>query len=454
MSELVDELLEKRLTLEEVVPAEGASDSEFLRRVYLNLTGVIPRVADVRTFAADTHPDKRRLLIDELLESPRHATHMANTWRQIMLPGGVDFDQLQSIAGVQNWLRRQFAVNLRYDRIVSDFLVASGGGETGPALFYTSLDLQPEKLAAATSRIFLGLQIECAECHPHPFDRWTQADFWGYTAFFARLERSASMTAGQISLVDLAEGEVTLPDTEQVVMPKFPDGPAANQDGGGSRRVQLAIWMASRDNPYLAQATVNRVWAHLFGQGLVEPVDDLGPHNPASHPELMHRLTAHFTNSGFDMRELLRVLANTRAYQRSSRFQGESPPAELYARMEMKTLSAEQLFDCLVRVISRPADATAPFLPAAQGPFDPRRLAFAAKMQMRGANATEFEAGVLQALTLLNGQETARLTAPEDSGLLLGLTAPWFDDEQRLDVLFLATLSRPPNEAEKDQCRS
>ncbi len=241
------------------------------RRVaYLDLTGVIPRVSDARAFLSDERPDKRARLVDALLVSPGHATHMANTWRNIVLPsGGSDPEQLNAVVGLQNWFRGKFVENMRYDRIVSDFLVATAGDEAGPALFYTALELKPERVAADTSRIFLGLQISCAECHNHPFDKWTQQDFWGYAAFFARLERPAQNRGRQpFRLIDADKGEVKLPGSEEIVLPKYPGGTPVGEDTG-TRREQLSIWMASRDNPFLAKAAVNRVWAQLFGRGFV-----------------------------------------------------------------------------------------------------------------------------------------------------------------------------------------
>lgn len=444
----VDAILSQRLDEVKVPAAKRSDDSEFVRRVYLDLTGVIPRVADVREFLSDDDPDKRTKLIDRLLNSPRYATHLANTWRQIMVPGGLDLEQLQNVAGVQNWLRRRFAQNLRYDRIVDEFLVATGGGESGPALYYTSLDLAPEKLAASTARIFLGLQIECAECHQHPFDHWKQEDFWGYAAFFARLEQQNRQGPTDVTLVDLNSGEVTLPDSETVVPPRYPDGKLAKADDRGTRREQLSIWMASRDNPYLPKAAVNRVWSHMFGRGMVEPVDDLGKHNPASHPELFEELTSYFVTSGFDMQELIRTIANTQAYQRSSRYDGEPPVPELFATMAIKTLSAEQLYDSLSRVVGGRAAEIPNFFNVRSSLFDQRRLAFIGKMQMRGANATEFDAGVLQALTLLNGADVGAATEKDQSSVLMALDSPLFNDTERLETLFLGTYSRFPSETE------
>jgi hypothetical protein len=370
-----------------------------------------------------------------------------------MLPGDLNIEQINNVVGVQNWLRQRFVDNVRYDNLVSDLLVATDGNELGPALYYTSLDLAPEKLAASTARIFLGLQIECAQCHDHPFDKtWTQPDFWGYAAFFARLQRppEGQPLAMTRRIVDTDSGEVKLPDTETIVAPKYPGGSSPPPDELGTRRQQLAIWMASRDNPYLPRAGVNRVWHNLFGRGLIEPVDDIGPHNPPSHPELFEELTQYFIRTGFDLRELYRTLANTRVYQRSSRWTGrEPPPAELYATMAIKTLTAEQLYDSLNRVLHRQPQGMFPGANVTSSLLDPRRLAFIAKMEAGGRSPLEYQAGILQSLTSMNGGETAEATDPARSPLLGAMEAPFLTDVDRVETLFLATLSRFPTEEER-----
>ncbi len=446
----IDELVAARLKAEGLEPAARSSDAEFLRRVSLDLTGAIPRVADVRAFAADERPDKRARMIDRLLTSPAHATHLANTFRHIMLPGGMELERINNVVGVQNWLRQRFVDNLRYDNLVGDLLTATSGDDVGPALYYTSLELAPEKLAGSTARIFLGLQIECAQCHDHPFDHWKQKDFWGYAAFFARLRRPDENQPGmQVSLVDLKEGEVRLPDTDDVVPPRFPSGGAPGQDELGTRREQLAIWMASRDNPYLPRAAANRGWSILFGRGLVEPVDDLGPQNPPSHPEVLDELTQYFTESGFDFRELLRTLANTETYQRTSEWSGEKlPPPELYASMTVKTLTADQLYDSVNRVLNRRGQGMMPGANVQSPLLDPQRQAFIAKLEIKGLPMLEYQAGVLQALTLLNGADLAEASDPQRSPLIGALEFPLLTDDERIQTLFMATLSRPATEEE------
>lgn len=451
MIQKIDQRIGEKLTQAKLAPAELADDAEFVRRVYLDLTGAIPRVADARKFLTDTRADKRARLIDQLLASPAHANHLANHWRSMMLPGGVNFEQINSVVGVQNWLRQRFLENLRYDNLVSELLVSTAGDDAGPALYYTSLNLAPEKLASSTARIFLGLQIECAECHDHPTDHWKQVDFWGYASFFAQLERPANENPGMLQMVlkDTKSGDVKLPNSETIVLPKFPSGQEPGADELGTRREKLAVWMASRDNPYLARAVTNRAWSILFGRGLVEPVDDLGDHNPASHPELFDELTQYFIETGFDLRELMRTLAQTQTYQRTSRWTAENVPHELYAHMPVKALSAEQLYDSLNRVLVRRNQGQMPGLNLRSPLLDPQRQQFLTKMQGQGRSPLEYQAGILQALTLLNGSDLAEATTSDRSPLLLALDAPVFDEGDRLDTLFLATLSRPPTADER-----
>lgn len=445
MTGRVDELLRERWDKQSVVPTPPASDAELLRRLYLDLAGVVPTVSDARAYLADTRPEKSAELIDRLLASPAHVTHLADRWRELMLPRRFDPQQMAGVIGLQNWLRRQFVENRRYDRIVADLLVATGGDESGPALFFTAVGLKPEELATNTARIFLGLRLDCAQCHNHPFDRWTQQDFWGYAAFFARLEQR-SRNLANVRLVDLEAGEVMLPNSSTVVSMRYPGGTQAEAAELGTRRQQLAIWMVSDDNPYLSRATVNFVWAQLFGRGLVEPLDDFGDHNPASHPQLLQELSAYFAASGYDLRALYRTLCNTRAYQLASAAPGAtSRPPELFAEMAIKTLSPEQLFDSLSRVGLRAMRGQQDRL------SDPGRLAFMAKLQTHTQSATDFELSVPQVLTLINGPDLNTVADANSSGLLTALDAPFLDDESRVQAVFMAALARDPNDAERSQ---
>ena len=453
MSARVDQLLRESWTKTKIKPADRSSDSEFVRRVYLDLTGVIPTAGECRDFLEDASPTKRTELIDQLLASPKHATHLATTWRNMMLPSDFDFATLQNAAGLQDWLRKQFVNNLRYDRVVADLLAATGNRETGPALYFQALELKPEKLAANTSRTFLGVQLECAECHDHPFDRWTQEDFWGYAAFFAQLQGGDMQQVGpnaDFELVDLDSGDVTIPETDTVVPPAYPGSDKA-VTFRGTRREQLAVWMASRGNPFLPRAAVNRVWAHLFGIGLVNPIDDMREDNPPAHPELLDELTNYFITSGYDLRKLYRSLANTSAYQATSRSPGSDMARESFARQQVKAMTSEQLYDSLDNMLSI-ADENPPFAPNDNPLFNFRRLMFVSRMKTVSQDATEYQPGLQQALTMMNGELIADATGLESSRLLKSLEAPFLSNEQRIESLFLATLSRFPKEAELQTC--
>lgn len=452
MAARVDELIMAQLRQAGVSPAAPADDAQFLRRASLDLNGVIPAGSEVSAFLKDAATDKRAKLIDRLLANPRYATHIAQVWSKMLLPAVAQNERPAEVAGFTAWLRRRFAENIRYDIVVADLLTTTGSSNRGgAALFYTASGLKPEELAASTSRIFLGVQIHCAQCHNHPFDHWRQEDFWSYAAFFARVQQAPGVQPPEVELVDATAGEVMLPDTDRVIAPKYLGADPPSEDADVNRRRQLAIWLVSRDNPYFARVAVNRVWALLFGRGLVHPVDEFGPQNPASHPQLLDELAAYFVESGYDLKELFRVLTNTEAYQRSSELlsEGEPPAPELFARMLVKTLTPEQLYDSLLRAARR--DDPAPATPAPGQPLMADRQQFLMRFNLGTQEATDFSAGIPQVLALMNGALTDAATDPLRSGILLAIDAPFFSDEERVDALFRGVLSREPNDAEREQ---
>jgi len=455
MSARVDQLLAEHWAHVGVKPAPLATDAEFLRRVHLDLTGIIPNVGEVRDFLADIRPDKRARLIESLLARPNHAAHFANVWRAIMLPSDANVQQFGGSGGLESWLQGKFVENTPYDKLVTELLTSSGNaGQPGPTLFFTSLQNKPEELAASTSRIFLGVQISCAQCHDHPFDHWKKEDFWGYAAFFARLTKPVQGQAFVNQVADADTGEVSLPGSSEPVVPRFLGGETAPSEmAANGRRTALAQWFTGKQNPYFARATVNRVWAHLFGRGLVDPVDDLGRHNQPSHPELLDELARYFVDSGYDLRLLIRTLTNTEAYQLSSEMpiSGDTPP-ELFARMAIKSLNAEQIYDCLKEAM-RQREAVNPQAQFGQfgRAFDQNRQLFLSRFEAPTQGATEFQAGIPQALTLMNGQMMAQATDLGQSDLLNALDAPFFSDSERVEILFMSTLSRAPAEPERAQ---
>lgn len=441
----IDAIFEAAWRDQGVRPSERADDAAFLRRVTLDLTGIIPEVGEVRAFLADRRPDKRARLIDDLLQRPRHAAHLAGLWREVLLPKTVE---PSLAAGFENWLQDRFLANRPYDELVREILLARGGfGASPPVTYYAALNTSPSELAASTSRAFLGVQIRCAECHDHPFTDWKQSDFWGLAAFFARVRGPGDMY-GSASLDDGPSGEVQIPKSDKAVAPALFDGTAIELTAGEPRRAVLARWMTADENPYFARAAVNRVWSILFGRGLVQPVDDFGAHNPATHEAALELLARDFIAHDYNLQRTFRVIAATNLYQLSSiPAPDDDAPLLTYTSMPLRSLSARQVYECLVQAAGRrdPAEG-------AGADTLTERAIFMTQVEAPTRQATEFQGGIPQTLTLLNGPLVASLTDPQQSDRVASLVDnPFLSNEERIEVLFLAALSRPPEPAELEE---
>ncbi|MEM7479228.1 MAG: DUF1549 domain-containing protein [Planctomycetota bacterium] len=441
MTARVDELLEAHLKEIGWDAAEPCNDSAFLRRVHLDLTGAPPTGSEVLAFAADESNMKDIRLVDRLLGSATSASHLAGQWSRWMLPEDNSNPFLVGNSGLRNWLRDRFAENLRYDRLVSDLMVATGPVQAGPSEFFVALEVKPEKIAAKTARVFMGVQLDCAECHDHPFDEWTQQDFWGFAAYFAQLSNNVdqpiAMRVGEIQ--DSDEGDVTLPGTEEIVPPKPLVETGFSGLSRGTRRQQLTLWLTAKENPFLARATVNRVWAMLFGRGLIEPIDDMRSIDMASHPEVLRELSEYFAASGYDLRNLISTLAKTKAYRRSSMHIAGEPPEASYAVMTTKPLTEQQINDTLTKVARQIVGNDNP---AAQNVLA-RQLG-----QLRG-DASEAKLGIVSALVTLHGDLFDQVSREDSSRLLKALEAPFLDQRKQLRWLFLSTLNRLPSQEEE-----
>ena len=461
--------------------AEPADETEFLRRVYLDLTGRIPVPYEVYAYLESNPQARRAKLVDELLPSRDHATHLATVWRKLLLPDGINTSLYGGTGKFDEWLADRFENNVPYDQLVRELLLAEGRvSDSGPIMFYAALKLNPEELAAKTSRTFLGMRMECAQCHDHPFDEAiSQEDFWGFAAHFAQISRpkgKIEMTSSVLRVRDNNRGEVMLPDSDEVVPPRFPytfagmsiagadmsiaegDKAAVEQTANAtepqtesSRREQLVDWLTTKQNRRFARATVNRAWQHLFGLGLVEPADDMRIDNPSACPEVLDTLSYDFAASGYDLRRLLRVLVLSDAYQLSSRSKTDEPSQGLlFARMNIKSFSADQLYDC-INVATEPDASGAN--DANNGALlrfgNTARQAFIEKFQAPPGQRTDYHAGIPQALTLMHGTLVHSATDLTSSGLLKSISAPFFTDQQRVETLFLSTLSRFPAKSEQ-----
>jgi hypothetical protein len=441
--------------------APRADDAEFVRRLYLDLAGRIPSVAEVRTFLDDKTPDKRERLAARLLESPRYVTHFTHVWRALLLPEATTNFQVRfQVPGFEGWLRKQVAKNAPYDIMVRDILAMPIGPNPNPqarfmnnngdspVAFYMAKEVKAENLAAATARMFLGFRLECAQCHNHPFANWKREQFWGFAAFFAGLQRQGNAEFATPSREVADKRELTIPGTERVVQATFPDGKEPKWKFKQTGREALAEWVTAADNPYFARAAANRLWAYFFGTGIVDPVDEMvGTEHQASHPELLDELAKQFVLHKFDLKYMIRAITTSQTYQRSSlRTHASQDDPRRFARMPLRGLSPEQLFDSIAEATGyRDANGRQPnFFNDGSA-----RAQFLTLFANQAEKSTEVTTSILQALSLMNGQVTSTATNLEQSVTLAAvIDAPFMDTVERVETLFMATLSRRPTSKE------
>lgn len=463
----IDERLQTRWKTDRVTPADPADDAEFLRRVSIHVAGVIPTVSEARQFLRDESADKRTKTVAALLESPQYLTNFSNFWRQVMMPeGNTDLQARAQLPGFEAWLRQHLSKNTHYDVIVRELLTVpldtgramnspfDNMGTATPLGFFQSKQVKPENLAAATSRMFLGLRIECAQCHDHPQDVWKRQQFWGYAAFFAgieRVDRNEEFVGRVKEVFDRRELTIPDPEVDRVVQATFLDGSSPQWRTRVSSRRELADWITSKKNPFFAKATVNRLWGHFFGVGFVNPVDDFSGTNPPSHPELLDEIAADFAAHQFDLKYLIRAITQTKAYQLSSlKTHDSQDQPQQFARMTVQGLTGEQLFDSLATAVGffEPTQQQNVFAFGQTGP----RAEFLELFAPDNNSATERQTSILQALGLMNGQFTTNATSLENSATLAAVTEfPLMKDADRIETLYLAALSRKPRAEELER---
>jgi hypothetical protein len=445
-----------------IPPSEPCTDAEFVRRAYLDLCGILPTPAEVQHFLADQSAGKRSRLIDELLERPEYADFWTLKWSDVLRASRKAI-RLKGVFVFRQWLRDHVERNTPFDELVREILTASGSTFANAPANYYRVARDPQNLAETTVQLFCGIRMQCAKCHNHPFERWTQDDYYSMAAFFARVRQKRDpaepgpnpmVTGGEIIYSDRA-GEMVQPRSGRVMPPKFMGGPVANVPGHTDRRVVLAEWLTSPSNPFFAKATVNRVWFHLTGRGIVDPVDDFRDSNPPANDELLDALAKDFVEHHYDVKHLIRTIMNSRTYQLSAATNDFNKDDNKYfSHAVTKLLTAEQLLDALCAVTEVPekfpglplgtratqlpdGDVNHPFLKTFGQPA--RELACECER--------ESDSNLAQALQLINGptvNEKLRNPANRIGRLLAKKTS----DLEMLNELYLATLSRPPTPAD------
>jgi hypothetical protein len=455
----IDQFVSAAWVTRGVAPTAPADDAEFLRRIYLDVAGRIPRVWEAREFLDDPKPNKRERLIGRLLEGPDYVRHFSNVWRATFVPESSNQQLRFFLPGFQTWLQQQLQENVGYDGMAREILalpVARNQPMQRPGLdrraatpvaFYQAGEFKPENLAASTSRLFLGVKLECAQCHDHPFARWSRKQFWELAAFYSGVKSQNGPFATLQENPD--RREIKIGGTDKVVKARLLDGTEPTWKEGVSARITLANWITTVDNPFFARTAVNRIWAQFFGIGLIDPVDEAGDQNPPSHPELLDELAREFAAKQFDLRFLIRAITMSRTYQLTSAGPPMSPgEGRLFTRMAVKGLSPEQLFDSLALATGyrgpRQGD-----VPSGSAVDSSPRAEFLTKFAAQDKR-TEPHTTILQALLLMNGKFMADATSVDRSELLAGvLEAPFLKGSvERTEALYLATLSRRPRPEE------
>jgi hypothetical protein len=444
-----------------VEPANTADDAEFLRRVYLDLGGRIPTVSRVRAFLEDNRPDKRRRLVDELLQGPYYIYHFTKVWRSLLVPETDGSFQYRFLAQpMEAWIQLHLKKNTPYDEFVRD-LITTPSPNGAPYMtekglptavpFYIAKEMKPENLGASTARLFLGLKIECAQCHNHPFAAWKREQFWSFAAFFSGIDQRRPQNVPRVLQV-ADRRELAIPGTDRVVQAAYPDGSQPEWKKEDLNRQVLARWMTRPDNPYFARAAANRMWAHFFGTGLADPVDEIeGSQNAPAHPELLNELGRKLAAHRFDLKFLMRAITASQAYQLSSSVSHKSQDdPRQFARMAVRGLTGEQLFDSLTEATALREEKSMAYELGVSN----ARAAFLARFNNPGDRPAETQASILQALTLMNGRLIADATNIDRSELLAAvLDAPFLDTTARVETFYLATLSRMPRPREASRAR-
>lgn len=344
----VDRLVHAKLKKLNILPSGRSDDGEFLRRVYLDIIGTLPTAEEAHRFLNDPSDQKRSRLVDELLERPEYADYWALRWSDMLRVDRLALGHKRAYA-YYRWIRDSVVENKKLDQFAREILTLKGRISDEPqANFYAAVG-DNGKLSSTVSQVFLGVRIACAECHHHPFDRWSQTDYYGMSAFFQQVSRKGT-PRGEI-MTSTGDPETKHPRTGKRVYahPLGSEMPAKSIDG--DRRQVLADWMTSPQNPWFARNFANRIWAHFMGRGLVEPVDDIRETNPPTNPELLDALAARLIESGYDAKHLIRTIAASGAYQRSSEPNPTNEQDEQnYSRALLKRLDAEVLLDAVCQV--------------------------------------------------------------------------------------------------------
>jgi hypothetical protein len=450
----IDGHVYRRLSQLNIVPAEVCDDATFLRRVFLDLIGTLPTLHETQAFLSDTRADRRMQLVDTLLKRPEFDDYWALKFADLLRVDRQALGHKNAYRQFQ-WIHRSLAEQKPLDQLAREIVTAEGPLAEHPAGYFFSTTGSPGKSASAVSQVFLGVRIECAECHHHPYDRWSQTDYYGMTAYFAQLQRKPS-TFGEV-LFASGDPATTHPRTGQNIPAHALGQPMPEKNVTGDRRVELSKWLTAPDNPYFSRNWANRLWAHMLGRGLVEPVDDFRATNPPSNPQLLDALASSLIEQKYDLREMLRTIAASRVYQHSSQPNATNETDEQnYSRFLLKRLDAEVLLDAVCQTTDVPekfagvpAGSRAIELWDSQVDHDFLRLFGRPTRQSVCECERVSEPSVAQVFHLLNSERVQEKLSREDGRIRALATNE--SDEQLVADLYLIFFNRQPTAEERQR---
>lgn len=453
----IDQMVGRKLQKLRITPSGKCSDEEFIRRVTIDITGLLPTEDEYHQFVGDAAPDKRTELIDRLLERKEFSEIWAMKFAQLLMIKSTNQVSYKSAFLYASWLTDKFARNVPIDQMVRELLTSTGGTFTSPPTNFYEIERDTLKTSENVAQVFMGIRTQCAQCHNHPFDRWTMDDYYGFASFFSQVGRKNAEDYREKIVYNRFSGETNHLVTKKPVPPTFLGGDAPDT-GGKDRREVLADWLTSPDNPYFSKSIANRVWAHFMGVGVVDPVDDIRISNPPSNPELFDELGKRLADYKFDFRQLVRDICNSDAYQRSTATnETNAHDQRNYAHAVIRRVPAESLLDCISQVTNSPDKFRGlPLGARAVQIADGTTTNYFLTAFGRSPRATvcECEAtmdpSLSQALHLLNGNST---TDKINRGKTI---TDWMNNEKLepaavLDRIYVRCLSRQPTEQEKSE---
>jgi hypothetical protein len=445
----VDELVNSKLQKLRILPSALCSDEVFLRRVTIDIAGMLPTEQEYSEFLADADAAKRAKLVDRLLERKEFSEIWAMKWAELLTIRSTNQVSTKSAYLYANWLSQQIQNNVPLNKMVQDLLGAAGGTFKNPATNYYQVETDTLKTAENVAQVFMGIRTQCTQCHNHPFDRWTMNDYYSFAAFFAQIGRKQGEDYRETIVFNSGGGEVQHPVGGAVMPPKFLGGPQPDVKGKDRREI-LAQWLASPANPYFATSVANRVWDHFFGIGIVNPVDDVRISNPPSNPELYTALGDKLTQYNYDFKQLVRDICNSKTYQRSTQRNASNEADELnFAHSRIRRVRAENLLDC----ISQSTDAKDKFpgLPVGSRAVqiaDGGTSTYFLTTFGRSTRATvcscevKTEPNLSQSLHMLNGDTIEGKI--RNGGLIQRLLKEGKTSDQVIEAIYVRSLSRKP----------